>query len=193
VLLEVRVAVPQRLICVLAILVVASGTSPVRTQTKPSADAAKGTFVYNVLNFVEWPPSSLKANGGIHVAVISADPLPDFAAALNGRSVRGRSIVVKAYRTAGQLEPSEVVYIAADAISEVRAVLRAVNQQAVLTIAEQSLDTQGLTVLSLGVVDARLGFNANLEAADAAGLRIPTNLLKLAKTVRGRRARDGTP
>jgi len=142
--------VPQRLICVLAILVVASGTSPVRTQTKPSADAAKGTFVYNVLNFVEWPPSSLKANGGIHVAVISADPLPDFAAALNGRSVRGRSIVVKAYRTAGQLEPSEVVYIAADAISEVRAVLRAVNQQAVLTIAEQSLDTQGLTVLSLG-------------------------------------------
>jgi len=172
---------------VLAVLLVAGATTAVHGQRMPNAYALRGAFVYNVLNFVQWPPSSLTADGTLRVAVIATEPVAEFALALSGRTVQGRTILVKVYQDASQLGLCHVVFITSDAAAEARTVMRMVDQKAVLTITEQSLDSRGPAIISLGVADTKLGFNVNLDAADAAGIQLSANLLKLARHVQSQR------
>lgn len=178
-----------RLLSALAALLLAVCMVEVSAQP-PSAYAVKAAFVFNVANFVEWPASAFASpTAPIKVTVVSAQPIPDFAAALAGKSVRGRSLTVDTVDQADRLGPTHIVFIAADAASELRAALKSVGGTPVLTVAEQAIDTPSDAVLAVGVSQTRLAFAVNLDSADAASLKISPNLLKLAKGVRSARAR----
>lgn len=164
--------------------------SEVRAQRPASEYAVKASFIFNVANFVEWPASAFASgNAPLKVAVVTAHPVPDFAAALQGKAIRGHAVVVEQFATADRLEGSHVVFVTSDAVSQVRAMLKTADGRPVLTMVEADAETPGGAVVSLGIVQARLAFSVNLDAADAAGLQMNPNLLKLAKSVQSSRAR----
>ncbi len=146
----------------------------------------KGAFVFNVLNFVEWPTAGVPTEP-LRIAVVSTEPMADFSAAFTGRTIKGRSVTVRVYQSADQLTRCDVLFVAADATPQLRALLKQVEAQPVLTIAEQDLDAPAATMIALGVTQARMAFQVNLDAADAVGLQLSANLLKLARHVRSQR------
>ena len=161
-----------------------------RVCAQPAAGAVKAAFLFNVLNFVEWPPSSLPAGTGpLKIAVIAPRTPDDFAAALKGRVVRGHPISVQTYDRAEVVDSSHVIFVTAEATSQLKAVTAKTAGTPVFTIAEQDLESPFDVVMALGVVQARLAFAVNLDAADAAGLQISPNLLKLAKSVKSGRVK----
>lgn len=172
----------------LAVALIGHGAD-VRAQ-KASEYAVKASFIFNVANFVEWPSSAFASSTApLRVAVITTRPLPDFTAALQGKSIRGHAIVVDEYQNADRLDAAHVVFVSSDAASQLRSVLKAAERRPVLTMAEQDADAPGAAVVSLGVIQARLAFSVNLDAADAAGLQMNPSLLKLAKSVQSTRAK----
>jgi hypothetical protein len=64
--------------------------------------------------------------------------------------------------------------------------LKAVAGSPVLTVSDLPEAAQPEAVINLVAVDTRLGFQVNLELAQASGLQVSSKLLGLAKTVRGR-------
>jgi hypothetical protein len=161
----------------------------VRAQRSTSEYAVKASFIFNVANFVEWPASAFASSTApLRVSVVAAHKLPDFVAALQGKSIRGHAVVVEEYETADKVGPSHVVFVATDATAQLRGVLKAADHHPVLTMAEQDIDTPGAAVVSVGVANARLAFSVNLDAADTAGLQMNPSLLKLAKSVQSGRA-----
>ncbi|MFN7985695.1 MAG: YfiR family protein [Vicinamibacterales bacterium] len=178
-----------RLALLLTLAVVGLGAD-IRAQRAASEYAVKASFIFNVANFVEWPASAFPSSSApLKVAVVAAHPVPDFAAALQGKAIRGHAVVVEQYTNAERIEGSHVIFVTSDAVSQVRAMLKTADGHPVLTMVEEDAETPGAAVVSMGIVQAKLAFSVNLDAADAAGLQMNPNLLKLAKAVQSNRAR----
>lgn len=168
-----------------------SALAPLGAQGIPHADAVRGSFIFNVASFVEWPARAFESpSAPLRIAVVSPHEVPEIAATLRGKAIRGHALAVETYESADQIGKCHVVFVTADAAPQLRGVLKNVAGEPVLTIAEDSPETPGSAVVSVGVEQARLAFVINLDAADAAGLQMNPNLLKLAKRVHGRRFRS---
>jgi len=141
----------------------------------------KGAFIYNFMKFVEWPPAA--PSGPFVVGLFGATPVGPFEAVFEGRTVHGRRVVVRAFDDVAGLEGCHVLFIAAGGTVQTRSALRAVAAQPVLTITDTG-DTGGSgAMISLVPVETRLGFEVDLDLANAAGLQISSQLLSLARKV----------
>lgn len=161
-----------------------------RAAAQPPAGALKAAFLFNVLNFIEWPPAALPpGNGPLKIAIIAPRTPDDFVAALKGRVVRGHPLSVQTYDRVEVLDPSHAVFVTSESVAQVNALTKKVGSTPVLTMVEHDLDSPFDTTMALGVVQAKLAFAVNLDEADAAGLQINPNLLKLARSVKSARAK----
>ncbi len=177
----------SRLVPVLVASLLMAGVTSTAVAQSDKEYQVKGAFIYNMLNFVEWPAGALPTDGTLRIAVVSNSPIPELSAVFAGRNVKGRPLVVKVYSHSEQLGPCDVLFIAADAAPQLRNVLKLVDAQPVLTIAEQDLSAPSAAVITLGIVQARIAFGVNLDAADTVGVQLNANLLKLAKSVKSAR------
>ncbi len=179
---------PAFIVVLMALLASAAGG---RVSAQPSSpQGVKAAFVFNVLNFVEWPAPSLPAGPApLRVALLASAAQPEFAAALHGKVVRGHPLTVETFDSIERIDSQHVVFITADQMVQIRPLLKRVNGRPVLTIAEQNPADPIESVMAIGVLQAKLAFGVNLDVADSIGLQVNPNLLKLAKQVVGRRAR----
>lgn len=109
--------------------------------------------------------------------------LADLAATLSGRAVGGRTLRVQAYRPTDSVGASQVLFVAADSVGASTSVAMKVAGQPVLTISDGSPQLPAPAVINLATANARLVFDVNLDAADAAGLQMSAKLLSLARHV----------
>lgn len=155
-----------------------------------SALAVKGAFVFNVLNFVEWPAATLPAGASpLRIAVLAPSAQPEFASSLQGKVVRGHPLVVETFDSIDRIDAQHVLFVTSDLARQLRAALKQVSGRPVLTIVEQNPNDPPEAMVAIGVVQSRLAFSVNLDSADSVGLQLSPNLLKLAKQVVGQRAR----
>lgn len=172
-----------------AFVVSASGTAAASGQEY----AVKAALVFNFMKFVDWPPPALVPGGALVVGLLSGSRIPEFERAFAGKDVKGRPIVVQAFRGAREVRDCHVLFVAADVQAQLPEVLRAVQARPVLTVSEVLNAQQADAVINLVANDTRIGFQVNLEAAQEAGLRISSRLLSLASAVRGDARQGGHP
>ena len=160
-----------------------AGTSAAR----PDSDYRyKAAFVYGVIKFVEWPASALPAGSQpIRLAVLGEDALSAFEAAFAGKTAAGHPIEVRGYARAKDLGPCEVLFIAQEAAQQARDALLSIRGRAVLTVSEPLAPGTPPTIIRLDVVNTKLVFDASLQTARDSGLKLSSNLLRLARTVDG--------
>jgi hypothetical protein len=80
-----------------------------------------------------------------------------------------------------------VLFVAADSPFDHAELLAAAAPLPVLTVGDDPALLERGAILALRPVSGRLRFDANLDAADRAGLRLRSQLLRLAVNVRGAR------
>lgn len=167
------------------------------TAAAPGSDqeyAVKAALVFNFMKFIDWPAHVTEAPGEpLVVGVLSASPIEEFERALREKAVKGRRITVHAYRHVHDVRACHVLFIAADGEPQLSAVLRAVSGKAVLTVSEVLNAEQADAVINFVAIDTKLGFQVNLDAAEAGGLRVSSRLLALAVAVRGGQSKGRTP
>ena len=143
----------------------------------------KAAFLYNVMKFVVWPDSAMSVGEGpVSVAVLGTNAASDMETILGARLLKGRRIAVKGYSQAKDLGPCHVLFVTADALGEQREALRAVAGHSVLTVTEGPNLGTPAAVISLAIVETKLTFHVNLDAAESHGLQLSSNLLGLAKS-----------
>ncbi|WP_291982644.1 YfiR family protein [Luteitalea sp.] len=170
----------------LALVVSTSSTVaiPAAAATQDAREyAVKAAFLYGVMKFVEWPAAGLPSGiAPLTVAVLGTDAGAKVKATLEGQVIGGRPIRVRVYTHPKDLEACHVLLIAEEAANGAHVALASVRGRPVLTVTEAL--TAG-AVLNLDVQDTRIAFDADLDAARGQGLRLASNLLRLARKVRG--------
>ena len=168
-----------------AAVLLAFGTlgGPVRAQSS-SEPAVKAGFVYNFAKFTEWPPGAL-ASTQISVCPLGADPLGAVQGLLEGRPLQGRSVTVRRNVRGDDLKSCTLVFVTDVDERRQADALRTLRGLPVLTVgdADGFVDAGGM--IGLLVADDRIQFEVNLDAAQRAGLRINSQLLRLARSVKG--------
>ena len=148
----------------------------------------KAAFIYNFVKFVQWPRDAFPATGDapISICVLGQDPLGDALESLKGLTAQGKSLSVR--RIAGQAEAErcQVLYLCKSEREAMPAILKGMKA-GVLTIGDMKSFASVGGVINFVIIDNRVSFEINVDAAERARLKISSQILKLAKIVREER------
>lgn len=140
----------------------------------------KAAFVYNFMVFAEWPAET---GNTLNLCIHGTDPFGAEIDGLQGKLVAGRSIAVHRQAKVDTLKACQVVFIAASAIEGLPRVLDSLGGRPVLTVADSAGAMHRGVVLNMNMAKDRVTFEANLQAARGAGLKLSSKLLRLATEV----------
>jgi hypothetical protein len=154
-------------------------------QQKPGEYQIKALFLYNFLNFVDWPAeSSFNSSPTINVCIIGDDPFADALNDIRNETVKGKKLAIRFYRSSDEPEGCHLLFIPASEKNRAGHILRSVRGSNVLTVADNFEVVRQGAIISFFIEQKKVRFAINIEAASKAGLKISSKLLKLAKIVK---------
>ena len=142
----------------------------------------KAAFLLNFVRFVEWPPASRDAPT-FGLCTLQPDPFgARLEATAAGETWEGRPIAVRRITTLRNSE-CHLLYVPNGSMTTFRLMQKELSTQAVLTVGESNDFVQRAGMIQFHVEANRVRFSINTRSASAAGLRIGSRLLRLAKEV----------
>ena len=152
-----------------------------------STDAqVKAAFVYNFAKFTEWPAAAFASpQAPIRLCLSGVDETQTKAfAAIEGKPVQGREVRIKRNPAMADIGECNILYVGDEEPRRAQATLQAARNASVLTVSDSEgfADTGG--VIGLVYADNRIQFEVNLAAAQRAGLKIASQVLKIARVVK---------
>lgn len=169
-----RKALARILLAVLcgAGLVGASDNSDVEARVKVA-------FIYNFARFVEWPAH--RGPGPIRIGILGrgelAAPLQEV---IKGKSVNGRPIEVAQVNALAGADCCEILLIERSEARHVKEIAQALAEKPVLTVGDGGSCLRDGVMIAFQIADESVRFQINREAAERAGLKISSQLLKVA-------------
>lgn len=142
----------------------------------------KAAFLLNFGKYVEWPPSA--ASGDLAICVLGDDPFGStLDDTLEGRTVGKRSVKARRVSSVAQAGACSILFVSRT--ESVDAVLSGLAGEPVLIVGEQERFARKGGMINFVEVDQKVRFEINEAAAKRAGLKISSQLLKLATIVEG--------
>lgn len=151
---------------------------------EPTEPEIKAAFVFHFIKFVDWSRNILLPEDlAITLCVLGQDPLEEALQSLTGKIVQGKSLSVRRITRPREADGCQVLYISRSEKEQVGNILKGIKE-GVLTIGDmQSFASTG-GIINFVIVENRVSFEINVDAAEKARLRISSQLLKLAKIVK---------
>lgn len=164
---------------------------PATAQAAADSDAqlalkVKAALLYNLVKFVSWPPSKLPGpDAPLRLCVLELVPEPLAATVddtVRGKSVDGHPLVSYRSSRAADLRDCHLIYAAGGDEPRLRAALAALAGSGALLVHEHG-ETLSEGAVRLLVVDRKLRFEINVDAAERENLQLSSKLLSLSLVV----------
>lgn len=140
----------------------------------------KAAFIYRIALFVEWPAESLAAGTPFQVCVLGTDSGWNAAfASIEGKKVQGHAVAPM--RLLARAEEARTCHVLFSPEHEIRRATAA--PAGVLTVGDGEGFAQAGGMIGFVREGAQLRFDINREAAGRGQLRLPVELLKVARNV----------
>lgn len=151
----------------------------------PGEFQVKAIFLYNFVQFVDWPPDAFATpESPIVIGVLGQDPFGGFLDELvRGERVKGRPLVVERYRWPGEIDECHVLFISGSEGARIEQIAAAVRGRPILTVGDWDAFAQHGGMIHFVLEHKRVRLRINLDAARAAGLTISSKLLRSAESV----------
>ena len=153
----------------------------------PGEYQVKAAFLYHFAQLVDWPDLP-GAGQPFEIGVLGDDVFgPALEAALEGKTIHDRAVRVRRYTAVPEtahLPP--LLFISFEDPRDAERTLRALGQAPVLTVGEaRGFAERGGMIGFRLTSEGRVAFDINLRRAERSGLRLSSQLLKLARIVDG--------
>ena len=144
----------------------------------------KAAFIYNFAKFVEWPHADGAPSRPFVVVVLGTDPFgPVLDDALRGKTVGGSEIVIRRVARVEDVGRCEILYISNSERKHLSPILKHVGSEAILTVGD-NVDFASLGgIIGFRLQGERIRLDISVSAAERAGLRISSQLLRVARLV----------
>ena len=142
----------------------------------------KAAFLFKFPGYVEWPAAA--AARSLDNGVLDSEPMAEELARLaNGRSIAGRIVNVRKLRRGEALDSVDVLFVGRGADAGVAALLRGAHARPMLVVTESEAGIDAGGMINFVVEDKKVRFDVALAPAEAAGLKISSRLLSVARRV----------
>ena len=144
----------------------------------------KAAFLYNFSRFITWPEHASRDDGKFNLCILGGDPFGELLDALGGKSVQNNSLEIKRLDNLDQSHVCQIIFVSQTGASDIENIMSTLKDLPALTVS----DIEGFTarggIIEFKLVDKKVRFNINIDAANHAGLTISSKLLSLATVVR---------
>ncbi|MBK5964314.1 hypothetical protein CCR95_09500 [Thiocystis minor] len=142
-------------------------------------------YLYNFSKFVHWPAAALSDSSKALVLCVygRSGSAGEAIGALDGKFAQGHRIRVERHARGDALNDCQIVYVSDSERPYLSPLLRALANQPALTVSDIPGFVSAGGMIGLVMVDSRLRFEINRQSAEAAGLSISSQVLKLATQV----------
>ena len=160
---------------------------PAGTSAQDATDARlRAAFLFNFIQYVEWPSSPVPTRDAPLLIGIYRDP--ELAAAatsmVEGRTVGGRTVEVRVLSRPDQVEDDlSVLYMGSTDPLEIARGLKVVEGRPVLTVGYADGFAERGGMINFVLEDRRMRFEVNRRTTEESGLRLSSQLLRLARIV----------
>ncbi len=144
----------------------------------------KAAILFNFAKFAAWPETAFSHPGApLRICVLGDDPFGEALDSLNGKLVRHRPLATKRIASVEGAPQCHILFVSASEESRIPAILDYVGKLPILTVADMSRFANSGGIIALKEVENRSRIEINLGAAEQAGLKLSSKLLRLADTV----------
>jgi hypothetical protein len=151
---------------------------------RPAAHEIKAAYIYNFAKFVEWPNARFqKAGESIHVCVFGDDPIGPSLEAIEGKTAGNKKVSIKQITSLQNVRGCEILFISNSEEAYLAKILKVISGSPILTIGDTEGFAEQGVIINFYLKNRTVRFEINPKAAIRAGLRISSNLLRIAKIV----------
>ncbi len=158
-------------------------------QEMSRVDQIKAAFVLNIARFVTWPANSpLSQSNRMQLCLYRNNPLQQAMETIEGEEIGGRLAEVHRIQSLADSDSCNILLIAADELPTFLNEVSPGLSRPILTVADLTdfdlpVDSRQGILIALIRNGSRIAFEINLEKSRQIGLRISSELLKLAHIV----------
>jgi hypothetical protein len=158
------------------------GTAQVAASEGPSEYEVKAAFLFNFAKYVEWPEGAFPGPADrIVICVLGENPFGTLLEdVVKDKKANGRELAVRETRSISAAAGCHIVFIAFSEQSRLEEILRRLGDHPVLTVSDGGALADRGVILGLTLSEDRVRFEVNLIAARRAGLKLSSQLLKVA-------------
>ena len=153
-------------------------------QTVLSDQQLKAAFVLNFIRYTDWPERLFAGpETPLALCVLGGDTGTMALGGLAGKVVKGRLLQVRSVNSVDDARACHVLVVPETDLRRSIPILRALQQQPVLTISEADGFVDAGGMIGLIHSDNRLQFEVNLGVVQQAQLKASSQLLRLARNI----------
>jgi len=145
----------------------------------------KAAFLYNFTRFITWPERASRDEVKFNLCVLGGDPFGELLDALAGKSVHESSLEIKRLDSLDQAQACQVIFVSQTGASHLEYTMSALKDLPVLTVSDIEGFTDQGGIIQFKLVDNKVRFIINTDAANHADLTISSKLLSLATIAGG--------
>ncbi len=146
----------------------------------------KGAMIYKILSYVEWPTDLFPSESSpLTICVLGSGPMESAIPLLNGQQQKGRRLAALMITYPEEAGKCQVLVINSSELSQLPDLLHKIRLIPLLTISDINGFAESGGVIELGREGNRIRMEINPAAARQNRIRISSQLLKLARIVKG--------
>ena len=170
----------------LAVVIAVCGMQYVPAEMRPpTAYQVKAAFLYNFAKFVEWPDTAFSnSSAPLNICMLGKNPFDATLDDIRDKTVRGRPLSIRMNPGIENLDQCHILFISASEKNQVHQIIQGLNNASVLTVADMEGFTSAGGMINLIMQDNKVSFDINLKSARLTRLKMSSQLLKLAHTVK---------
>lgn len=148
----------------------------------PTAQQVEAVFLFYFSQFVDWPPGSFADQSSpIVIGVLGDDPFDgSLDQAVAGERVNGRPVVVRRLKSLADTTGCHILYISSSEAAQLTQIMSALKGRKVLTVSDLGGFVQSGGMIRFVLIDQHVRLVVNPQAAQAAGLKLSSKLLRAA-------------
>lgn len=139
----------------------------------------KAAFIYKFTNYIEWDTPG--ADNTFTIGVFGFSPINSALTKLSqSKYVKEKKIIIRQFHKIEEITPCHILFISQKASIPLDNILNKAGQKGTLIISEKTGYAKKGTDINFVLVDNSLKFEANTKAISNTGLKVSSQLLKLA-------------
>jgi hypothetical protein len=144
----------------------------------------KAAILYSLAKFVNWPPEVFPEPATpLVICVLGTDPFgPVLDDVVRGHVVARRAVLVR--RVVDVTPGCHLLFLGESDPKRLAQVVDRLRNSSVLTVSEAEAFTEHGGMIGLGIADERVRFDVNADAIESARLRVSSQVLALATSVK---------
>ena len=177
--------IPRHRCSAVLAMILALAASSALAQTRPASEyQIKAAFLYEFGRFVEWPASISYSESQFPICVLGVDPFGVLLdEALKSKSVGELTVVPRRILGVNDATKCRVLFISSSEDRRLQEILSALGGDGILTVGEGIRFSRLGGMISFTIEENHVRFAINASAAEEAGLRVSSQLLRLATIV----------